>query len=375
MTQAAEHLAAVDRRGCRAGARLVDRRHAFGRPGRRRQPRAVPRARQAGPAVRRRTTRVLMASDVIFTESLGALTKAAEQIAGGRENRAGGRRPTSDGLQKRVSSTRRRARRRLLLLVVLLLVPGARAGRRRADGDAGAHRVGAAPDDAERDAEAESRDRSRSPTRNRARGCCCRGSRSIRRPPSQRLLRRRPSRDRAPEPVARGWTSTRRHASAAISRECSTRATFRALLARAAGVLNARGVIVWVADRQGASLYPMFTHGYPAAVLHRLGSISTDANNATAASWRSGELTAVAGDADVARRAGHADRHRRWLRRRAGRRDRRRPRDARRRAGAGHDLLRATGNRRDAGRRSQPGRIWSIGSPRKRPDPSRLRRN
>jgi GAF domain-containing protein len=70
------------------------------------------------------------------------------------------------------------------------------------------------------------------------------------------------------------------------------------LLARAAELLSARGVIVWVAGRQGASLYPMFTYGYPAAVLIRLGSISSDARNATAAAWRSGELTAVAGAGD-----------------------------------------------------------------------------
>jgi GAF domain len=71
------------------------------------------------------------------------------------------------------------------------------------------------------------------------------------------------------------------------------------LLSRAADVLDARGMIVWIADRPGTSLYPMFTHGYPRAVLLRLGSISSDANNATAAAWRSGEVTAVAGNADV----------------------------------------------------------------------------
>lgn len=67
------------------------------------------------------------------------------------------------------------------------------------------------------------------------------------------------------------------------------------LLARAAGVLDARGMIVWVADRQGLSLYPMFTHGYPSAVIVRLGSISGESNNATAAAWRSGEVTSVPG--------------------------------------------------------------------------------
>ncbi len=34
------------------------------------------------------------------------------------------------------------------------------------------------------------------------------------------------------------------------------------LLARAAGVLEAPGVIVWVADRAGHALFPLLTHGY-----------------------------------------------------------------------------------------------------------------
>jgi hypothetical protein len=65
------------------------------------------------------------------------------------------------------------------------------------------------------------------------------------------------------------------------------------LLARAASVIGARGVIVWVADDQGVVLYPLFTHGYPQAVLVRLGTLSADANNATAAAWRAGDLTVV----------------------------------------------------------------------------------
>jgi len=69
------------------------------------------------------------------------------------------------------------------------------------------------------------------------------------------------------------------------------------LLTNAADILGARGIIVWVADHSGVALYPMFTHGYAAAVLARLGTISTDASNATAAAWRSGELVAVPGDA------------------------------------------------------------------------------
>ena len=71
------------------------------------------------------------------------------------------------------------------------------------------------------------------------------------------------------------------------------------LLSRAAAVINARGMIVWVADEQGATLYPLFTHGYPQAVLLRLGTLRGDANNATAAAWRAGDLTVVDGTPDA----------------------------------------------------------------------------
>src|SRR4029453_18368077 len=65
------------------------------------------------------------------------------------------------------------------------------------------------------------------------------------------------------------------------------------LLTRAADVLTGPGLIVWVADKHGQLLYPLLTHGYPAATLMKLGSLSTDADNATAAAWRTRELRAV----------------------------------------------------------------------------------
>jgi GAF domain-containing protein len=72
-----------------------------------------------------------------------------------------------------------------------------------------------------------------------------------------------------------------------------------AILARAAGVLDAHGLIVWVADAPGSALYPVFSHGYPSSVLMRLGSLPTDADNATAASWRTGEAVAIEAAADT----------------------------------------------------------------------------
>jgi hypothetical protein len=65
------------------------------------------------------------------------------------------------------------------------------------------------------------------------------------------------------------------------------------LLEQAATLLNASGVIVWVADRSGRALIPTVTHGYSPAVLARMTSISRDADNAAAAAWRLGELRTV----------------------------------------------------------------------------------
>ena len=70
------------------------------------------------------------------------------------------------------------------------------------------------------------------------------------------------------------------------------------LLARAAGVLEAPGVIVWIADRGGHSLFPLLTHGYSGAAVAHIGSIPTEADNATATAWRTGEVQAVASDAE-----------------------------------------------------------------------------
>lgn len=72
------------------------------------------------------------------------------------------------------------------------------------------------------------------------------------------------------------------------------------LLARAAGVLDASGVIVWVADRAGHALFPLLTHGYSGAAVVHIGSIPTEADNATATAWRTGQVQAVASDAEGA---------------------------------------------------------------------------
>ena len=68
------------------------------------------------------------------------------------------------------------------------------------------------------------------------------------------------------------------------------------LLERAARVLDASGIIVWVAEPSRQALMPAIAHGYEQRTVARMGSIHRDANNAAAAAYRSTEVRTVAGD-------------------------------------------------------------------------------
>jgi hypothetical protein len=69
-----------------------------------------------------------------------------------------------------------------------------------------------------------------------------------------------------------------------------------ALLDRAARLLDARGLIVWIGGPGARELRPALSHGYAPAVVARMGGIATDADNATAAAYRTGELQIVKGE-------------------------------------------------------------------------------
>ena len=60
----------------------------------------------------------------------------------------------------------------------------------------------------------------------------------------------------------------------------------RAALGKAARLLDASGVIVWVTDGAGKSLKPLLTYGYPEEALRRIPTLPRDQDNATAAAWR-----------------------------------------------------------------------------------------
>jgi hypothetical protein len=79
----------------------------------------------------------------------------------------------------------------------------------------------------------------------------------------------------------------------AISRVTSEQA-LHDLLGRAAALLDATGVIVWMSA--GEELFAVTAYGYDARVIAHLGPIGLSATNATATAWRTGEMRTVAGD-------------------------------------------------------------------------------
>jgi hypothetical protein len=70
-----------------------------------------------------------------------------------------------------------------------------------------------------------------------------------------------------------------------------------ALLERAADILHASGIVLWIADPDGRELSPIVMHGYSAQLAARFGTIPRDAGNVTAAAYRTGLLQTMKGDA------------------------------------------------------------------------------
>jgi CHASE3 domain sensor protein len=80
-----------------------------------------------------------------------------------------------------------------------------------------------------------------------------------------------------------------------LARVVDTRA-LPSLLDRAASLLDASGIILWIADPDGRELNPIFAQGYPQQLVNRLGTIPRDAENATAAAFRTSLLQTVRAD-------------------------------------------------------------------------------
>ncbi len=75
----------------------------------------------------------------------------------------------------------------------------------------------------------------------------------------------------------------------------TTTAELPPLLSKAADLLDAPGIILWMGA--GDELFAVTAHGYRPEIIARLGPIAQGADNATAAAWRTGQPTIVGGDA------------------------------------------------------------------------------
>jgi len=72
--------------------------------------------------------------------------------------------------------------------------------------------------------------------------------------------------------------------------------SLRDALARAASVLEARGIVIWIGA--GEELFPALAYGYDDRIVARLRPIPRNAANATAAAWRSAQMRTVPADAE-----------------------------------------------------------------------------
>ena len=73
----------------------------------------------------------------------------------------------------------------------------------------------------------------------------------------------------------------------------------RAVLQEVASILDATGLIVWVWDSQASGLRPALVHGYSQKVIAQLPTVERDADNATAAGFRTGQVLAIPGNDHV----------------------------------------------------------------------------
>jgi hypothetical protein len=65
------------------------------------------------------------------------------------------------------------------------------------------------------------------------------------------------------------------------------------LLARAADIMDASGLVVWIGNTAGADLRAVLAHGYPDQVFARMPTVPLSANNAAAAAYRTAALQVV----------------------------------------------------------------------------------
>lgn len=67
------------------------------------------------------------------------------------------------------------------------------------------------------------------------------------------------------------------------------------LMGRAAGVLDAKGLVLWVSEPGGRMLRPSVSHGYSDRVVQRMGTLPTDGDNVTSLAYRTLQPQVVRG--------------------------------------------------------------------------------
>ena len=120
------------------------------------------------------------------------------------------------------------------------------------------------------------------------------GPRARRRRPLASPINRTRSGPRNPSRASQHRVSVDLAAAAAVCTDLSritTTSALPGLLGRAAGVLNASGLILWISA--GEQLFPVLAHGYSDDMLARMGPIARDTENAAASAWRTGQLAVV----------------------------------------------------------------------------------
>ena len=111
----------------------------------------------------------------------------------------------------------------------------------------------------------------------------------------------RPPADSVSQPAETPATSAPQPDLALVADVCGALArtadvnSLRDALARAASVLQARGIVIWIGA--GEELFPALAYGYDDRIVARLGPIPRNAPNATAAAWRSAQMRTVPADA------------------------------------------------------------------------------
>ena len=65
------------------------------------------------------------------------------------------------------------------------------------------------------------------------------------------------------------------------------------LLGRAATLMDASGIVIWLGNATGSDLHPILAHGYGAQALSRLPPVPRSADNAAGAAYRTGKMQIV----------------------------------------------------------------------------------